>query len=114
MLRFAVRYIAGALAFPLADYLLWGVWCDSLQSALLAGAVLMLFYLLLRPVLKLLTIAFSLLTLGLFATAIDTLLVILTARLFPYTIAIKGPEWALLAALIVNVVRYLSGKAVRA
>ncbi len=114
MLRFAVRYIAGALAFPLADYLLWGLWCNSLQSALLAGAVLMLFYLLLRPLLKVLTIAFSLLTLGLFGAVIDTLLVILTARLFPYAIAIKGPEWAVLAALIINAVRYIAGKAVRA
>ena len=109
MFRFAFRY-----AFPLADWLLFGLWCRSLEVALLAGATLMLFYLLLRPITRLLLLAFNVLTLGLLGTGVDTALILLTSRLFPHDIAIKSVDWAFYAALIINVVRYLSGLLVRA
>ncbi len=109
MFRFAFRYLAGALAFPLADWLLFGLWCRSLEVALLAGATLMLFYLLLRPVARLLLIAFNVLTLGLLGTVLDTALIMLTVRLFPGDIAVKSVDWAFMAALIINVVRAISG-----
>ena len=114
MLRFAFRYIAGAFAFPLADYLLFGLWCRDMNSALLAGASLMLFYLLLRPLMRLVSLAFSLLTLGLFSIVIDTALILLTVRLFPQAVRVKGPEWAALAAVVINVVRFISGRLVKA
>lgn len=114
MFRFAFRYLAGALAFPLADWLLFGLWCRNLETALLAGAVLMLFYLLLRPLTKLLLLAFNMLTLGLLGTAVDTALILLTARLFPNDIAIKSVDWAFYAALIINAVRFITGGLVRA
>lgn len=113
MFRFSLRYIAGALAFPLADYLLPGLWCSSLEAACIAGATLMLFYLLLRPVARLMTFAFNLLTIGLLGSAIDGLLILLTARLFPSHVKLMSVEWALYAALIVNMVRTLTGRVVR-
>lgn len=109
MMRFIFRYIAGTLAFPLADWLLFGLWCRNWQVALLAGAVLMLFYLLLRPIARLLLIAFNVLTLGLLGTALDTGLIMLTVQLFPGDIAVKSLDWAVLAALIINVVRAITG-----
>ncbi len=109
MARFAFRYLAGTLAFPLADWLLFGLWCRSLEVALLAGATLMLFYLLLRPIARLLLVAFNVLTLGLLGTALDTGLILLTVRLFPGDIAVKSLDWAVLAALIINLVRAISG-----
>lgn len=114
MFRFAFRYLAGTLAFPLADYLLFGLWCRNLEVALLAGAVLMLFYLLLRPLARLMLLAFNVLTLGLLGTALDTGLIMLTVRLFPGDIAVKSVDWAFWAALIINVVRAITGGMVRA
>lgn len=113
MLRFALRYIFGTLAFPLADYLLFGLWCRDLRSALLAGACLMLFYSVLRPLARLLSLAFNLLTLGLLGIVIDSALILLTVRLFPELVRVKGPEWAVLAALVINVVRSIAGRVVR-
>jgi putative membrane protein len=112
--RFAVRYVFGTLAFPLADYLLFGLWCRDMQTALLAGACLMLLYALLRPLANLLLVAVHLLTLGLFSIVIDTLLILLTVRLFPQSIRVQGPEWAALAAIIINVTRGIAGKLVKA
>lgn len=114
MFRFAMRYVFGTLAFPLADYLLFGLWCRDMQSALLAGACLMLLYTLLRPLANLLLIAFNLLTLGLFSIVIDTLLILLTVRLFPSSVQVQSPEWAALAALIINIIRGIAGKLVKA
>lgn len=113
MFRFALRYVFGTLAFPLADYLLFGLWCRDLQSALLTGACLMLFYSVLRPLARLLSIAFNLLTLGLFSIVIDSGLILLTVRLFPELVRVKSPEWAVLAAVIINVVRFVAGRLVR-
>lgn len=113
MLRFSLRYVCGALAFLLADYLLPGLWCDSLETAILAGACLMLFYLLLRPLARLLTFALNLLTLRLLGTAIDSLLILLTARLFPASVRVAGIEWAVMAAILINLVRALCGGMVR-
>lgn len=84
-----------------------------MRSALLAGACLMLLYALLRPLANLLLIAFNLLTLGLFSIVIDTLLILLTVRLFPQSIQIQGPEWAVLAAVIINAARGIAGKLVK-
>lgn len=113
MFLFALRYVAGTLAFPLADHLLEGLWCNSMETALLAGATLMLFYLLLRPILRLLTFALNFLTIGLIGTAIDTLLILLTARLFPGQVKLAGVIWAVCAALIINLVRGATGWVVK-
>jgi putative membrane protein len=111
--RFAVRYVFGTLAFPLADYLLFGLWCRDMQTSLLAGACLMLLYALLRPLANLLLVAANLLTLGLFSIVIDTSLILLTVQLFPQSIKVQGPEWAALTAVIINVTRGIAGKLVK-
>ena len=46
MISLIFRFITGSLAFVLADYLLFGLWCRTLESALMAGACLMVLYLL--------------------------------------------------------------------
>jgi len=113
MFSFAVRFIFGTLAFPLADYLLFGLWCSSLQSALLAGACLMTLYLLIRPMSKIVLFAFNVLTLGVLGILVDSTLIMMIMRLFPRAVQVKSFEWAVLAALIINLVRTIFGKLVR-
>lgn len=113
MFSFAVRFIFGTLAFPLADYLLFGLWCSSLESALLAGACLMTLYLLVRPLFKILLFAFNILTLGLIGILIDSTLIMMTMRLIPWAVQVKSFGWAVLSALIINLVRAITGKLVR-
>lgn len=112
LLRFSLRYLAGALAFPLADFLLPGLHCADIRVALMAGAVLMLLYLLIRPVARLLSLALNLLTLGLLGMVIDSLLILLAAALLPGLVRVDSLTWAIAAALIINLVRGLAGRLV--
>ncbi len=109
MIRIVMQYILGSLALPLADYLLEGFWCNSTETAILAGAVLMLLYLVLRPILRLLLGLFNLLTLGILYIALDTSLIYFLTLLFPGMIQYKNLWWAAAAALIVNSVRLVAG-----
>lgn len=113
ILRFALSYVAGALAFPLADYLLPGLQCRDFEVALLAGATLMLFYLLIRPIARLLSLVLNLLSLGLLGVLIDSLLILLAAAQLPGLVQVTSFEWAVAAALIINLVRGLSGRLVK-
>lgn len=113
MISLAFRFITGTLAFPLADYLLYGLWCRSLESALLAGACLMTLYLLVRPLARLVLFAFNVLSLGLIGIVIDSMLILVIVRLFPGEVQVKSIEWAALAALMINLVRAISGRLVK-
>lgn len=113
MLSLIFRFVTGTLAFPLADYLLFGLWCRSLEAALIAGACLMILYLLVRPLARIILFAFNVLTLGLINIVVDSLLILVIVRLFPNVVQVKSIEWAAAAALIINLVRSITGKLVR-
>lgn len=113
MISLIFRFITGSLAFVLADYLLFGLWCRTLESALMAGACLMVLYLLVRPIARVVLFAFNVLTLGLIYIALDSTLILVITRLFPGDVRVKDIGWAALAALIINVVRSITGKLVR-
>jgi uncharacterized membrane protein YvlD (DUF360 family) len=109
MFKALVRFVLGAAALPLADYLLSGFWCYSTETAFAAGAALMLMYALIRPILRLLLSVFNFLTLGLVNMFIDTGLLYFITILFPGYIHYESFLWLFLASLIVNSVRALAG-----
>lgn len=108
-MRLVLQWLSGAFALYLADYLLFGFWCDSVETAVAAGAVLMAVYLLIRPVLRLLLSIFNLLTLGLLYAALDAGLIYFITLLFPGKIYYRNVWWLFAAALVVNTVRALAG-----
>ncbi len=73
----------------------------------------MTLYLLIRPLSKIVLFAFNLLTLGVIGILVDSTLIMMTMWLFPHAVQVKSFEWAILAALIINSVRAISGKLVR-
>ena len=76
-----VRWVLLAAALLLVDYLYEGVSLDSFGSALGAAFVLGLLNTLLRPVLVLLTLPVTLITLGLFLFVINALMFFFAAQL---------------------------------
>lgn len=104
-MRFILRWFCGVCSLYLADYLLYGFWCDSVETAIAAGAVLMLIYWVFRPVLHFLLGIFNLLTLGFLYAALDAGFIYFITLLFPGKIYYQNIGWLFLAALIVNVVR---------
>jgi len=101
--------IATAGGVVLAEYLLDGVTSPDWQAALIAGGALALAYLLLRPILRLLTKPLGCLTLGLIGTLVDTALVWICAMYLPQYLTVSSLLFAAGTALIVNVCRAAAG-----
>ncbi len=109
MRRMALRFLACVGAVPLCVYLLPGVTASSYTYAAIAGAVLGVIYITLRPIAKLLLGVFNIFTLGLLYVLLDAWLVQLCSWVIPDDFHVDGFLWALATALIVNVARSLFG-----
>jgi putative membrane protein len=106
---FLLRLLLNGLAIVAAAWLVPGVHLNGLVPALIAGVMLGLVNALVRPVLVILTLPFTLITLGLFLLVVNTICLALTAAVVP-GFDIAGFVAAFLGALIVTVVSWtLSG-----
>lgn len=104
------RFLACVAAAPLCAYFLPGVTAADYTYAVVAGAVLGVVYLVLRPLLKLLLGVFNLFTLGLLYVLLDAWLVLLLNQVLPAAqFHVDGFLWALAMAAVVNVARGLAG-----
>ncbi|HZW82147.1 MAG TPA: phage holin family protein [Candidatus Deferrimicrobium sp.] len=75
--------LVNILAFYLASLLFVNIWVTGFGAYVGAGIVLGLVNLAVRPILFLLTLPFTILTLGLFSLVVNTWMVMLTAKLIP-------------------------------
>ncbi len=105
-MRFLARIFLNALAILVAAWMVPGLRLSGTGSALLAGVLLGLVNALVRPVLLLLTLPITLLTLGLFIFVVNAICLALTAALVP-GFAISGFWAALVGALVVTVVSWI-------
>ena len=83
MERFFTKTIATAVAVLIVAYLLKGVTVDNSITALLVALVLGLLNNFIKPVLILLTIPFTVFTLGLFLIVINVFIIYLVAEIVP-------------------------------
>lgn len=110
-MTFLIRLIVtAAVAYGLA-YLLKGIHIDSYWTALVFALVLAIVNLIIRPLLVILTIPLTIITLGLFLFVINALMILLAAKVVS-GISIDGFWWALLFGLLLSVISslLLSGK----
>ncbi len=113
MERFLLRLLFNALAVLLASNLFRdALRVDSLEAALLFAFVLGLLNAFLRPILLLLSLPLTLVTLGLFTLVVNAV-IFWVASLFPVGVAVSGFGGAFLGALVVSVVSFLASRAVR-
>ena len=78
-----MKLLLRTLAVGVAAYLVPGVFITDIWGAVVAAIVLGILNSILRPILLLLTLPVTVLTLGLFALVINTGMVLLTAELVP-------------------------------
>lgn len=103
---FLLRVLVNAATIALAAYLVPGIELAGPAPALVAGLVLGLVNALVRPVLLVLTLPLTLLTLGLFLFVLNALCLWLTSAVVPgFTIAGFFP--AFLGALVVSLVSWV-------
>ncbi len=81
--RFFTKTVATALAVLIVAYLLKGVTVDNSITALLVAVVLGLLNNFVKPILVLLTIPFTVFTLGLFLIVINVFIIYLVAEIVP-------------------------------
>ncbi len=72
-----------SLSFLILSYIYPGFSFDTSQTILFASGVFAFFYLFIRPILKLLSLPFNLLTFGLFSLVINVLIIFLISYLIP-------------------------------
>lgn len=101
-MSFLLKWVLSAVAVLIAAYLLPGVTVESFWAALVVAAILAIFNAVLRPILVVLTIPVTILTLGLFLLVINAIIVLMTDAIIG-DFYVSGFWWALLFSLIISV-----------
>jgi len=105
MMRFLTHWLTTGLALVVADWALVGIRVRSTSALIIGALVLGLVNALVRPVLVILTLPLTILTLGLFYLVVNGLAFALAASLVPgFDVASFGS--AILGALIVTLVSW--------
>jgi putative membrane protein len=105
-MRFLARVLLNALAIGAAAWLVPGVQLSGPWPAIFAGMLLGFVNALVRPVLLLLTLPFTLLTLGLFIFIVNAICFALTAALVP-GFDLSGFGAAFFGSLVVTLVSWV-------
>lgn len=102
-MKLLIRLAVSTLAVFIAAYVLPGINVDSWVTALVVAVILGLLNAVLRPVLVLLTLPATILSLGLFIVVINAVIVLLAAWLVP-GFTVLGFWWAIGFSLVVSLV----------
>lgn len=102
-MNFLIRLLVTALAAMLSAYLLPGVTIKDFTTALVLALVLAILNLLVKPILILLTLPATILTLGLFLLVINAVIILLASNLVK-GFKVDGFWWALIFSLVLTVV----------
>jgi putative membrane protein len=97
-----IRFLLNGLAIFLAAYLLPGVDVDGYGTALLVALILSIANIVVKPILIILTIPITVLTLGLFLLVINALMILMVDYLVE-DFFVNGFWWALLFSLILSI-----------
>lgn len=98
-----IHWFLNALAIAIAAYILPGITISGLVPLLTLAIVLAAINTFIRPVLLVLTLPLSIMTLGLFALILNTLLIMLASAIVP-GVAVAGFFSALLFGILLAVV----------
>ncbi len=110
MLFFIFRLVLNALALMVVTNLIPGITIQSFPYAILAALVIGLVNALVRPLLELLSLPITILTLGLFSLVINALMFALAAWITPgFTVVGFGPAFwgGLLYAVLATVISWM-------
>lgn len=104
-----IRWLVITVAILLASTILPGIHVESLTTAIIAAAILGVVNTFLRPVLLILTLPLTILTLGIFAFILNALMLLLVAY-FVSGFEIDGFGWAFLGALIISIASWIANR----
>ncbi|MFT7238919.1 MAG: putative membrane protein [Cyclobacteriaceae bacterium] len=105
-MNFFLKLIITAVAVIVVSYLLPGVSVDGFFTAFIVAIVLSLLNVTVKPLLIILTIPLSILTLGIFLLVINAVMILLADSIMP-GFQVNGFWWALLFSLLLSLVNTL-------
>ncbi|WP_462249995.1 phage holin family protein [Ekhidna sp.] len=101
-----VKIVLSALAVIVAAYLLPGIYVDGFFTAIVIAIVLSLLNAVVKPLLILLTLPITLLTLGVFLLVINALIILLADSLISGFV-VHNFWWALIFSLLLSLINSL-------
>ncbi|WP_194974920.1 phage holin family protein [Aquiflexum lacus] len=107
-LHIVLQLLLGGIAVLIAQYILPGVHVSDFFTAVVIAALIALLNITVKPILIILTIPITVLTLGLFLLAINALLILLAAEIVP-GFEIDGFWWALIFSFVLSIINSLLG-----
>lgn len=110
MIRLILRWLVLTLTILMVPSLIGGIRVESFAAALAAAAVLSILNVILKPILIILTLPFTILTLGLFLLVINAI-VFQIAGYFVAGVYIESFSAAFLASLVVTFVSWVLNRA---
>lgn len=108
MIKSGRVFLSSLIGLPLAALILPGIQVSSWGSVIVAAILLGLFWMIIRPILRLISFPLNFLTFGLLGVVVDTLLFQFVLNLSS-GVYVGGFIWAFLAALIVGLIQGLLG-----
>jgi len=108
-MKWIAKLFANAIAVLITAYLLPGVSIEDFITAIIVAAVLALLNNFLKPILIILTIPVTILTLGLFLLVINAVIILLADDLVG-GFHVDNFWWALLFSVILSLINSLFGK----
>jgi putative membrane protein len=108
MNNFIIRLLLSALAVFVCATVLPGAHVDGFLIAIVVAVVLAILNVLVKPLLILLTIPITIVTLGLFLLVINTILILLVNWLVP-GFYVDGFWWALIFSILLSLVNSIFG-----
>ena len=106
MKNFLTQTLITAAAVVLAAYFLPGVAVDRFTTALLVALVLAMLNFLVKPILILLTLPITVITLGLFLFIINAVIIVLAGKLVT-GFRVSSIGWALLFSILLSFFTYV-------
>ncbi|MEP7279011.1 MAG: phage holin family protein [Bacteroidota bacterium] len=106
MKNFLIKTLIIAAAVVLASYVLPGVAVDRFTTALLVALVLSLLNFIVKPILVILTLPITIVTLGLFLFIVNALIIVIAGKLVN-GFRVSSLGWALLFSLLLSFFTYI-------
>jgi putative membrane protein len=107
MVLIITRWLIITIAILLSSKFIPGIRVDSLLTALIAAGILGLINVFIRPILIILTLPLSIITLGVFSFFINAFLLELVAYIIP-GFEVRGFLAAFLGALMISIISWLA------
>jgi len=101
-----INWLVSAMVIFSVAYILPGVHIQDFTTALVIALVLGVINALVKPVLTILTLPITIMTLGLFSLVLNALLILLVGSIVP-GFKIDGFIWALLFGILLSVVNFV-------